>query len=91
MCDVSMETMEETARLANPGSGVRLTSHTCDVSVESDMIRFREEIEKEHKVQHMLHHWQQLTQIYLVRVYLILEEQILQGMIKYTDGRNSHL
>ena len=53
MCDVSMEGMEETARLANPGSGVRLTSHTCDVSVESDMIRFREEVEIEHEVQHI--------------------------------------
>ena len=37
MCDVSMKGMEETVRLANPESGVRLTSHICDVSVESDM------------------------------------------------------
>ena len=44
MCDVSMEGMEETVRLANPEPGVRLTTHYCDVSVEADMIRFKEEV-----------------------------------------------
>ena len=53
MCDVSMKGMEETVRLANPESGVRLTSHICDVSVESDMIRFREEVETGHQVHHI--------------------------------------
>ena len=53
MCDVSMEGMEETARLANPEPGVRLTTHYCDVSVEAEMIRFKEEVEAEHQVQHI--------------------------------------
>ena len=37
MCDISTENMEETAKIANPPSGTRLTSHYCDVSLESDM------------------------------------------------------
>ncbi len=53
MCDISRENMEETARIANPAEGVRLTTHYCDVSLESDMTRFKDEVVSEHAVQHV--------------------------------------
>ena len=53
MCDISEENMKETAKIAKPEDGVRLSSHYCDVSLESDMIRFRDEVVSEHAVQHV--------------------------------------
>ena len=53
MCDISTENMEETARIANPPSGIRLTSHYCDVSLESDMNRFKDEVVSEHGIEHV--------------------------------------
>ena len=53
MCDISKENMKETAKIAKPEDGVRLSSHYCDVSLESDMIRFRDEVVSEHAVQHV--------------------------------------
>jgi len=43
MCDVSQENMDETRRLAKPEPG-RLTDHICDVSVESQVQAFRDEV-----------------------------------------------
>ena len=43
MCDVSQENMDETRRLAGAESRL-LTDHICDVSQESQMLRFRDEV-----------------------------------------------
>lgn len=50
MCDVSSENMAETKGLCEKGApaGTRVTSHVCDVSIESDMLSFKEEVRKEH-------------------------------------------
>lgn len=50
MCDVSDENMEETKSLCadKAPSGTRITTHLCDVSVESDVLRFRDEVRSEH-------------------------------------------
>ena len=53
MCDVSTENMDETAALAAPGSGQRLTSHLCDVSSEEQMLKFRDEVAEQHDTQHI--------------------------------------
>ena len=53
MCDISTENLEETAIIANPPSGIRLTSHYCDVSLESDMNRFKDEVVSEHGIEHV--------------------------------------
>ncbi|MEM9623916.1 MAG: SDR family NAD(P)-dependent oxidoreductase, partial [Pseudomonadota bacterium] len=50
MCDVSAENMAETTRLAAPAAAQRLTQHICDVSAESDMQRFRDEVVAQHEV-----------------------------------------
>ncbi len=51
MCDVSAKTMAETVRLVEadrPPQGTRVTSHIADVSDETQLIRFRDEIAKQH-------------------------------------------
>ncbi len=53
MCDVSEENMAETAKLANPKPGQRLTSHLCDVSSEQQMLKFRDEVVEQHKCDHI--------------------------------------
>ncbi|MEM7002466.1 MAG: SDR family NAD(P)-dependent oxidoreductase, partial [Pseudomonadota bacterium] len=53
MCDVSADNMAETARLAAPADGQRLTSHICDVSSESQMNRFRDEVVEQHGAKHI--------------------------------------
>ena len=53
MCDVSAENMAETQSLANAADGQRLTSHICDVSSESDMLRFRDEVLEQHSTDHI--------------------------------------
>ena len=53
MCDISAENMKETANIADPVSDQRLTSHYCDVSVESEMNRFRDEVLSEHGIDHI--------------------------------------
>lgn len=50
MCDVSAENMNETAALANPGDGQRLTCHVCDVSDEAQMLNFRDEVVAQHEI-----------------------------------------
>ncbi len=53
MCDVSAENMAETASLANPAEGQRLTSHVCDVSSEAQMLAFRDEVAEQHATNHI--------------------------------------
>ncbi len=53
MCDVSAENMAETAALAAPADGQRLTSHLCDVSSEEQMLKFRDEVAEQHDTQHV--------------------------------------
>ena len=54
-CDVQMDHLEETVRRAEkeapPGS--RITAHTCDVAVEADMERFRDEVLAQHDTDHV--------------------------------------
>ena len=52
MCDVSPENMDETRRLAGAESRL-LTDHICDVSQESQMLRFRDEVLAQHQTQHI--------------------------------------
>jgi NAD(P)-dependent dehydrogenase (short-subunit alcohol dehydrogenase family) len=47
MCDVSADAMAETKRLwevEKPPQGLRVTTHTADVSIEDQLTRFRDEI-----------------------------------------------
>src|SRR5947207_2838462 len=50
MCDVSAENMAETKRLCEAGKlpqGLRITTHVADVSDEAQVLRFRDEVEKQ--------------------------------------------
>ena len=56
MCDVSAKAMAETVRLiaAEPvPQGTRITSHIADVSDESQLIRFRDEVAGQHDTDHI--------------------------------------
>jgi NAD(P)-dependent dehydrogenase (short-subunit alcohol dehydrogenase family) len=55
ICDVSAENMAETARLcaAHAPSGVRVSTHLCDVSDERQMIAFRDAVVAEHRTDHI--------------------------------------
>src|SRR5678815_5704065 len=51
MCDVSARNMVETVRLVaedRPPQGTRVTSHIADVSDESQLIRFKDELAEQH-------------------------------------------
>src|SRR5262245_60295810 len=51
MCDVSAQPMTETRRLCDgdrPPQGTRITSHVADVSDEAQVLRFRDEVGREH-------------------------------------------
>lgn len=51
MCDISRTTLEETVRIVEQDGlrpGVRLSIHVADVSDESQLIRFRDELAEEH-------------------------------------------
>ncbi|MEY2398872.1 MAG: hypothetical protein QOJ00_2046 [Actinomycetota bacterium] len=50
MCDVHGDDMEETAKLAleQTSHKVKITSHVCDVAIEADMMRFRDEVMADH-------------------------------------------
>ena len=50
ICDVSAENMAETRRLCEAkGTGVRVTTHVCDVSDERQMQAFRDALRAEHR------------------------------------------
>ena len=52
MCDVSQENMDETRRLAGAEERL-LTDHICDVSQESQMLRFRDAVLAQHQTRHI--------------------------------------
>jgi NAD(P)-dependent dehydrogenase (short-subunit alcohol dehydrogenase family) len=54
-CDVNMDSLAETARRAEKESptGARVTTHECDVSVETDVQRFRDEVVAQHATAHV--------------------------------------
>ncbi len=55
MCDVSAEHMEETAAACADAApaGTRITTHLCDVSIESEVQRFRDEVLAQHETDHV--------------------------------------
>ncbi len=55
MCDVSVENMAETKRLCQTGApqGTRVTTHVADVSDESQVLKFRDAVAKEHDIDHI--------------------------------------
>ncbi len=54
-CDVHAEAVEETAAMALEGapSGVRVTSHECDVADEAQVLQFRDELLEAHASDHV--------------------------------------
>jgi len=54
-CDVRGNAAEETADLARAGApaGTRVTSHTCDVADEAQVLRFRDEVLAAHAAGHV--------------------------------------
>jgi hypothetical protein len=50
MCDVSQENMAQTKSLCEAGApkGVKISTHLCDVSLERQVIAFRDEVMKAH-------------------------------------------
>ncbi len=54
-CDWHPDAVAETAALAHAdaGSGVRVTSHACDVSDEAQVLRFRDELLAQHGREHV--------------------------------------
>ncbi len=54
-CDVHVDNLAETARQAEAlaPSGARITTHRCDVSVEADVLRFRDEVLVGHDTDHV--------------------------------------
>ena len=54
-CDVNPEAVAETVRLAEKEApaGTRLTAHTCDVTDERDVNRFRDEVLGQHYTDHI--------------------------------------
>src|SRR5690349_12317724 len=55
ICDVSTENMGETKRLAleKAPSGIRITTHVCDVSDEQQVLAFRDAVTMEHATKHV--------------------------------------
>ena len=54
MCDVSAENMAETKQLCEAkGTGVRVTTHVCDVSDERQMQSFRDALLEAHRTDHL--------------------------------------
>jgi NAD(P)-dependent dehydrogenase (short-subunit alcohol dehydrogenase family) len=54
-CDLNRQTVEQTAALAGIGGppGVRVTGHRCDVSDESQVLGFRDELLAQHASDHV--------------------------------------
>jgi NAD(P)-dependent dehydrogenase (short-subunit alcohol dehydrogenase family) len=48
MCDVSPETMAETQQLCERAPSARVSAHVADVSVEPQVLRFRDEVARDH-------------------------------------------
>jgi NAD(P)-dependent dehydrogenase (short-subunit alcohol dehydrogenase family) len=54
-CDVNPDSVAETARLAEKvaPAGTRITTHVCDVSVEGQVLAFRDEVVAQHETDHV--------------------------------------
>ncbi len=54
-CDLNVDTLEETARLAakEAPSGARITTHRCDVSDDAQVLAFRDEVVAQHDTDHI--------------------------------------
>ena len=54
-CDLDAETIAETTAMAMDDAppGVRVTGHTCDVSQEAQVLRFRDEVVEQHATDHV--------------------------------------
>ncbi|HTO55504.1 MAG TPA: SDR family oxidoreductase [Myxococcota bacterium] len=54
MCDLSQENMAQTKSLClSSGKKTRVTTHVCDVSVERQVLAFRDEVVAQHKAQYV--------------------------------------
>ena len=55
LCDVNVDAMAETAKLAAEAApdGTRITTHRCDVSDAEQMDRFRDEVVEQHGADHV--------------------------------------
>lgn len=54
ICDLSEDDMADTtARIREEASGVRVTSHRCDVGDEEAILRFRDEVVEQHETDHV--------------------------------------
>jgi len=55
MCDVSAENMAETKRLCQAGApqGTKVTTHVADVSVEDQILKFRDAVAREQDIDHI--------------------------------------
>ncbi len=51
MCDVIDKNLQETLRLCQQAApqGVKVSAHHCDVGLEDDIVRFRDEVERDHE------------------------------------------
>ena len=54
-CDWHADAVAETTALAlaSAPAGVRVTSHSCDVSIEAQVLRFRDEVLEQHECDHV--------------------------------------
>ncbi len=54
-CDIIPENLQETLAIGKEEApqGVRITTHICDVAVEEEVQAFRQEVEDQHKVDHI--------------------------------------
>src|SRR4051794_39509509 len=54
-CDVNLDNLAETARLAEKEAppGTRITTHRCDVSDPAQVLRFRDEVIAQHETDHV--------------------------------------
>jgi NAD(P)-dependent dehydrogenase (short-subunit alcohol dehydrogenase family) len=54
-CDVNLDSVAETARLAEKvaPAGTRITTHACDVSDEVQVLAFRDEVAAQHETDHV--------------------------------------
>jgi NAD(P)-dependent dehydrogenase (short-subunit alcohol dehydrogenase family) len=75
-CDVNPDTLAVTAELAakTAAHGVRLTTHQCDVSVEADVERFRDEVLARHETD---------------RVNLLFNNAGIAGNASFVAGRRA--
>jgi NAD(P)-dependent dehydrogenase (short-subunit alcohol dehydrogenase family) len=54
-CDLSVEELEHTKRLAleDAPDGTRITTHVCDVADEASMLTFRDQVVQQHQTDHV--------------------------------------